>query len=176
MILSAAIKAARRSHAHTSCLQYNSLGRSDSSCSSIVTELYCFLAKEWSDMLPFNDRVYTACHNIKRGILAEQIELDSIPVGNRENLQKGVCAPDGLCISNFGPVEGRLHDSTMLRESKLPPYLASHPMVQRLGMVIYGGPAYGVDELLCRPFHNAVERSSEKRFNEIMSKNRVSIK
>ncbi|KAG2821764.1 hypothetical protein PC119_g13281 [Phytophthora cactorum] len=88
MILSAAIKAARRSHAHTSCLQYNSLGRSDSSCSSIVTELYCFLAKEWSDMLPFNDRVYTACHNIKRGILAEQIELDSIPVGNRENLQK----------------------------------------------------------------------------------------
>ncbi|KAG3219412.1 hypothetical protein PC129_g9796 [Phytophthora cactorum] len=82
MILSAAIKAARRSHAHTSCLQYNSkLGRSDSSCSSIVTELYCFLAKEWSDMLPFNDRVYTACHNIKRGILAEQIELDSIPVG-----------------------------------------------------------------------------------------------
>ncbi|KAG2835658.1 hypothetical protein PC111_g5334 [Phytophthora cactorum] len=111
-----------------------------------------------------------------RGILAEQIELDSIPVGNRENLQKGVCAPDGLCISNFGPVEGRLHDSTMLRESKLPPYLASHPMVQRLGMVIYGGPAYGVDELLCRPFHNAVERSSEKRFNEIMSKNRVSIK
>ncbi|KAG2979268.1 hypothetical protein PC118_g11857 [Phytophthora cactorum] len=168
MILSAAIKAARRSHAHTSCLQYNSkLGRSDSSCSSIVTELYCFLAKEWSDMLPFNDRVYTACHNIKRGILAEQIELDSIP---------GVCAPDGLCISNFGPVEGRLHDSTMLRESKLPPYLASHPMVQRLGMVIYGGPAYGVDELLCRPFHNAVERSSEKRFNEIMSKNRVSIK
>ncbi|KAG3244908.1 hypothetical protein PI124_g10331 [Phytophthora idaei] len=63
-------------------------GRSDSSCSRIVTELYCFLVKEWSDMLPFNDRVYTACHNIKRGILAEQIELDSIPVGNRENLQK----------------------------------------------------------------------------------------
>ncbi|KAG6957790.1 hypothetical protein JG688_00010827 [Phytophthora aleatoria] len=63
----------------------------------------------------------------------------------------------------------------MLRESKLLPYLASHPIVQRLGVVIYGGPAYGVDELLCRPFHNAVERSSEKRLNEIMSKNRVSI-
>ncbi|KAG3164736.1 hypothetical protein PI126_g4959 [Phytophthora idaei] len=39
-------------------------GRSDSSCSRIVTELYCFLVKEWSDMLPFNDRVYTACHNM----------------------------------------------------------------------------------------------------------------
>ncbi|KAG2951380.1 hypothetical protein PC117_g3629 [Phytophthora cactorum] len=91
MILSAAIKAARRSHAHTSCLQYNSVrssSRRRSASDATVYQLYCFLAKEWSDMLPFNDRVYTACHNIKRGILAEQIELDSIPVGNRENLQK----------------------------------------------------------------------------------------
>ncbi|OWY99424.1 hypothetical protein PHMEG_00029570 [Phytophthora megakarya] len=198
-------------------------GRSDPSCSRIITDLYCFLDNEWKDTLFFNDRVYYECHETyrhavedkvngivdrvtmfidgtkaficrpgkrRRRILAVQDALNSIPVGDRENLQKvcysghkrrhclnyqGVCTPDGLCISFYGPIEGRLHDSTMLRESSLLSYLSSHPIIQRLPLMLYGDPAYGIDERLCSPFQDAPARSSEKQFNELMSKNRVSI-
>ncbi|KAF0720857.1 hypothetical protein AaE_010263 [Aphanomyces astaci] len=36
---------------------------------------------------------------------------------------QGVTAPDGICVHFFGPVEGRRHDATMLRESGLIKYL-----------------------------------------------------
>ncbi|OWZ03884.1 hypothetical protein PHMEG_00024312 [Phytophthora megakarya] len=126
-------------------------GRSDCSCSRIITDLYCFLKEEWQDTLFFNDRIYTENHDAyvqavtdktnrivdrvsmfihdtkafirrpgkrKRRIRAMLNALDSIPVGDRENLQKvgysghkrrycldyqGVCALDvvieGLYIS-----------------------------------------------------------------------------
>lgn len=198
-------------------------GRSDPSCSRIITDLYCFLDREWKETLFFNDRVYAESHELyvdavktkvngvvdcvsmfidgtkaficrpgkrRRRILAVQGALNRIPVGDRENLQKvcysghkrrhclnyqGVCTPDDLCISFYGPIEGRLHDSTMLRESKLLPYQANHPVIQRLPPMIYGDPAYGIDECLCSPFHDAGPGSREKAFNKIMSKNRVSI-
>lgn len=175
-------------------------GRSDCSCSRIITELYCFLDNEWKDTIYFNDRIYAENHAAyaqaitnktngvvervsmfidgtkaficrpgkrKRRILAMQSALDCIPVGDRENLQKvccsdhkrrhclnyqGVCTPDGLCISFFGPFEGRLHDVTMLTDSKLLPYLSNHPTLKDLGIFIYGDLAYGIDELLCSPF------------------------
>ncbi|OWY96183.1 hypothetical protein PHMEG_00033615, partial [Phytophthora megakarya] len=198
-------------------------GRSDPSCSRIITERYCFLDNEWKTTLFFNDRVYAERHvayveavtnktngvvdkasmfldgtkgficrpgKRKRRLLAVQTALDCIPVGDRENLQKvcysghkrrhclnyqGVCTPDGLCISSYEPLEGRLHDSTMLCESILLDYLATHPVLSPLNIVIYGDPAYGIDEMLCSPFQNAAVRSNEKHFNELMSKNRVSI-
>ncbi|KAF4047053.1 DDE superfamily endonuclease [Phytophthora infestans] len=209
-------------------------GRSDCSCSRIITELYTIY---------FNDRIYAENHAAyvqaitnktngvvervsmfidgtkaficrpgkrKRRILAMQSALDCIPVGDRENLQKvcysghkrrhclncqGVCTPDGtpcyesyfvysetylvmqigLCISFFGPIEGRLHDVTMLSDSKLLPYLSNHPILKDPGIIIYGDPACGIDELLCSPFMDAHVRSAEKRFNTIMSKSRVSV-
>ena len=81
----------------------------------------------------------------------------------------------GLCISFFGPIETSLHDSTMLRESMLLPYLSSNTAIKDLGVLIYGDPAYGINELLCSPFRNAYVSSAEKRFNVIMNKTRVSI-
>ncbi|OWZ11991.1 hypothetical protein PHMEG_00014915 [Phytophthora megakarya] len=187
-------------------------GRSDASCSRIITDLYCWLDKEWKDTLYFNDRVFIERHadyiqavttktagivdgvsmfidgtkgficrpgKRRRRFRAMQGALDAIPVDDRENLQKvcysghkrrhclnyqGVCTPDG-----------RLHDSTMLRDSMLFPYLENHSVVQEQAVLMYGDPAYGIDAMLCSPFHDAQMGSAEKRFNELMSKNRVSI-
>ncbi|KAG3011240.1 hypothetical protein PC119_g13281 [Phytophthora cactorum] len=95
MILSAAIKAARRSHAHTSCLQYNSV-RSSSRRRTWKIGLFLFQYRHRAVLFPGQgverhaslQRPCLHCVPQYRGILAEQIELDSIPVGNRENLQK----------------------------------------------------------------------------------------
>ncbi|OWY99960.1 hypothetical protein PHMEG_00028950, partial [Phytophthora megakarya] len=76
---------------------------------------------------------------------------------------QGVCAPNG-----------RLHDVTMLTKNMLMPYLSSHPVLKKRGILIYGDPAYGIDDLLCSAYMDAHVRSAEKRFNEIMSKSRVS--
>ncbi|KAG2979269.1 hypothetical protein PC118_g11857 [Phytophthora cactorum] len=81
MILSAAIKAARRSHAHTSSWKIG---------------LFLFQYRHRAVLFPGQgverhaslQRPCLHCVPQYRGILAEQIELDSIPVGNRENLQK----------------------------------------------------------------------------------------
>eukprot|EP00644_Phytophthora_capsici_P002452 jgi/Phyca11/543127/estExt2_Genewise1Plus.C_PHYCAscaffold_110191 len=198
-------------------------GRSDSACSRIITETYCFLDNEWKDTLFFPDGMYAERHRLyveavtaktdglvdrismfidgtkgficrpgkrKRRLLALQCELDAIPVGEKENLQKvcfsghkrrhclnyqGVSTPDGLCISFYGPIEGRLHDSTMLRESMLLQYIAGSELLKNVGVMIYGDPAYGISEMLCSPFRSAYVSSAEKRFNVVMSKTRVSI-
>lgn len=198
-------------------------GRSDASCSRIITDLYCWLDNEWKGTLYFNDHIFVerradyiqAVTSKTRGVVdrvsmfidgtkgficrpgkrrhrfrAMQTTLDNIPVGDRENLQKvcysghkrrhclnyqGVCTPDGICVSFFGPMEGRLHDSTMLRDSMLFPYLENHSVIQQQDVLIYGDPAYGTDAMLCSPFQDAHAGSVEKRFNELMSQNRVSI-
>ncbi|POM75403.1 Hypothetical protein PHPALM_7500 [Phytophthora palmivora] len=126
----------------------------------------------------------------QRRISALQSALDAIPIGDKENLQKvcysghkrhhclnyqGVCTPDGSCISFYGPIEGRLHDSTMLRESRLLPYLEHNEILANLGVMTYGDPAYGINNMLCSPFRNAYVSSDEQRFNSTMSKSRVSI-
>ncbi|KAG4058928.1 hypothetical protein PC123_g6133 [Phytophthora cactorum] len=76
--------------------------------------------------------------------------------GKKENLQKqvysghkrvhcmnfqAVVVPDDLAIHCWGPMEGRRHDITTLRESKLADYLADHHDVFN-GYIIYGDPAY----------------------------------
>ncbi|KAF4149367.1 DDE superfamily endonuclease [Phytophthora infestans] len=81
----------------------------------------------------------------------------------------------GLCIPFYRLIEGRLHDSTMLRERLLLPHLAGNELVKDLGVIIYGDPVYGISELLCSPSRNAYVTSAETSFNVVMSKSRVSM-
>lgn len=81
----------------------------------------------------------------------------------------------GICISFFGPVEGRRHDSTMLRLSGLLDYIREHPVLSQLGICIYGDPAYGTNDLICSPFRGAHLMEEQEIFNKTMSGVRVSI-
>ncbi|KAG4058083.1 hypothetical protein PC123_g6919 [Phytophthora cactorum] len=42
---------------------WKQFGRSDSACSRIITDTYCFLDNEWSDTLFFHDRLYAERHH-----------------------------------------------------------------------------------------------------------------
>ncbi|KAE9045759.1 hypothetical protein PR001_g4824 [Phytophthora rubi] len=103
--------------------------------------------------------------------------------GKKENLQKqvysghkrvhcmnfqAVVVPDGLAIHCWGPMEGRRHDITMLRESKLADYMADHHDVFN-GYIIYGDPAYGIQTFLVSGFKGARVSANEKKFNKMMS-------
>ncbi|DBA05032.1 TPA: hypothetical protein N0F65_000720, partial [Lagenidium giganteum] len=67
---------------------------------------------------------------------------------------QAVVTPDGLCAALFGPVEGRKHDSTVLREMD--------------GKCVYGDPAYGCRGLILSPYSsNPTPR--EREFNRRMS-------
>lgn len=81
----------------------------------------------------------------------------------------------GICVSCFGPIEGRRHDSTMLRESKLLSFIREHPILSHLGVIIYGDPAYGINDLLCSPFKGAQLSEEQKTFNATLSRVRVSV-
>ncbi|KAF0703626.1 hypothetical protein AaE_015294 [Aphanomyces astaci] len=87
---------------------------------------------------------------------------------------QAVTVPDGLCAHFFGPIEGRRHDTTMLRESRLLGYLANHPEVFSR-KVIYGDPAYGVSEHMLSGFKGNGLSTMQRDFNKWMSRVRQSV-
>ncbi|KAJ8566711.1 hypothetical protein ON010_g6410 [Phytophthora cinnamomi] len=168
-------------------------GRSDASCSRIITDLYCFLDEQWGSILFFHDAVYTAHHEeYVQAVLKKTGGLvDAVSMRLRESpesvLQRAQAASLfklprrlyagrlGLCMSFFGPLEGTRHDSTMLKESGLLVYLMDNPALQSITAVMCGDPAYGVSDRLTSPVRGVDLSRNERDFNVIMSKVRVSI-
>ncbi|ETP54965.1 hypothetical protein F442_00420 [Phytophthora nicotianae P10297] len=98
--------------------------------------------------------------------------------GRGENLQKqvysghkrahclnyqAVVAPDGLTLHFWGPMEGRRHDSTLLRESKLMKYMEERASIFD-GYVFYGDPAYGIRKFLLSGFRKTAPTDTDQRF------------
>nr|CAI5849528.1 unnamed protein product [Callosobruchus analis] len=82
---------------------------------------------------------------------------------------QSVLAPDGMIISLMGSFEGRRHDARILHESNLYEQLqrcASFPDGHKF--VIYGGQAYGIQELLLCPFRNRNLTPQMQAFNSSM--------
>ncbi|KAG2888216.1 hypothetical protein PC118_g20320 [Phytophthora cactorum] len=71
-------------------------------------------------------------------------------------------------------MEGRRHDITMLRESKLADYMADHHDVFN-GCIIYGDPAYGIQTFLVSGCKSARVSANEKKLNKMMSSVRESV-
>ena len=89
---------------------------------------------------------------------------------------QSVVAPNGLIANMFGPMEGRRHDSGMLRESGLLDDLEIHSMDQfGHNLCIYGDPAYPIRPQLMCPFRGAALTNEQQNFNTAMSKVRVSV-
>lgn len=80
-----------------------------------------------------------------------------------------------MCLSFFGPVEGRRHDATLLSMSGIKTYIRQHELLSELPICIYGDPAYGIDDLMCAPFKGAHLSEEEQLFNKTMSSVRVSV-
>ncbi|KAH9110824.1 hypothetical protein AeMF1_014509 [Aphanomyces euteiches] len=109
--------------------------------------------------------------------------------GNGDNLQKqvysghkrlhclsyqAVTVHDGICVHFFGPVEGRKHDTSMLRHSGLLDYFLQYERDFE-SKYIYGDPAYGVSRFLLSGFKGNGLTERQKEFNKWMSRVRQSV-
>ncbi|OWZ19205.1 hypothetical protein PHMEG_0006580 [Phytophthora megakarya] len=88
---------------------------------------------------------------------------------------QGVITPDGLFISFWGPVEGRRHDTTLLRHSGLLEYVETHPVLRQLRFNIYGDPAYSVSDLISVPYQGASLTQDMKACNALLISLRVAV-
>ena len=89
---------------------------------------------------------------------------------------QSVATPDGLVVFLHGPVEGRRHNSVMLRESGLLHLLQKHSFSPNGDiMCIYGDPAYPLRPHLQDPFRNAPLTEEQQTWNQRMSSTRVSV-
>ena len=75
----------------------------------------------------------------------------------------------------YGPVEGRRHDAYMLNISGILPLLQQFVQPSGQPYVIYGDPAYGLNENILAPFKGAQLTALEKEFNKKMSRLRISV-
>ena len=84
---------------------------------------------------------------------------------------QSITTPNGIITNLFGPVEGRLHDSSMLVMSGMMPVLENFS-VETIGdrLCIYGDPAYPLRWYLQVPF-----RGTHNEFNKSMSKVHISV-
>ncbi|XP_028416427.1 uncharacterized protein LOC114540491 [Dendronephthya gigantea] len=84
--------------------------------------------------------------------------------------------PSGIIANLFGPVEGRKHDASMLRDSNLLTTLEEHAF-SPVGepMCIYGDPAYPLRVHLQAPFRDRVLTPQMQAFNQSMSSVRESV-
>ncbi|XP_033632035.1 uncharacterized protein LOC117293721 [Asterias rubens] len=84
---------------------------------------------------------------------------------------QSVVIPNGLIAHLYGPVEGRRHDSALLRMSGLMREFEARNLTDRNGLpyAIYGDPAYPIRRYLIGPFKGADLTHEEQEFNSRMS-------
>ncbi|XP_023221108.1 protein ALP1-like [Centruroides sculpturatus] len=83
---------------------------------------------------------------------------------------QSVVTPDGMIANLFGPIEGRRHDSGMLRESNLLEHLAAIPCSENgTQFVLYGDSGYPLRQHLITPFRGASLTPEQQVFNSRMS-------
>ncbi|EQC24845.1 hypothetical protein SDRG_15498 [Saprolegnia diclina VS20] len=114
---------------------------------------------------------------------------------------QGLTAPDGLCIHVYGPVEGRRHDTTVMRFSKLLQFFEGQSLTFEEGadgedadeeergqirtvegrpqtlndFMIYGDPAYGISNWVMVGYKGNNVNWQKKEFNRSMSQVRQSV-
>ena len=89
---------------------------------------------------------------------------------------QSVVAPNGLIANLFGPVEGRRHDSGMLRDSDLLTQLQLYSHSPHGDpLCIYGDLAYPLRSQLQAPFRGLHLTPLQQDFNSSVSKVRTSV-
>ena len=89
---------------------------------------------------------------------------------------QSVALPNGLIGNMYGPLEGRRHDSFLLRMSDLLPKLQRHAFdTNGNALCVYGDPAYPLRIHLQSPFKSPILTPEESEFNTAMSKVRTAV-
>lgn len=91
---------------------------------------------------------------------------------------QGLTAPDGIIVDLGSATEGRLHDSTLLRESKLLARFVNFTAGFKERYRIYGDLGYPVKDVLITPYkkiHKSTLSNEQIAFNQAMSANRIAV-
>ena len=89
---------------------------------------------------------------------------------------QSVVTPNGMVANMFGPVEGRRHDSGMLRDSNLYAQLQQFSFSPNgTTLCVYGDLAYPLRPHLQRPFMHIRQNQQQIDFNRAMSKVRIEV-
>lgn len=84
-----------------------------------------------------------------------------------------ISTPDGLMFSLFGPLEGRRHDLTLLRQSDWEQILSNTLTIDGRQYYIFGDSAYLLRPWMMRPFIREFATADQLLFNTQMSSLRV---
>lgn len=84
-----------------------------------------------------------------------------------------VIAPNGLCVHGYGPVDGRRHDTTIVRESGLWDSHFDLTGVDGIDYMIYADSAYAVTRNMLTPYRNVRPGSVEAALNTTMARART---
>jgi nuclease HARBI1 len=181
--------------------QIRVFGRSTPSMCRIFLTTVALVYERWSEHLFFPLRLissrleqYAQAVQGRGGVVPgvfgfiDGTKIATCRISGKNNLQKQiysghkrvhclnfqcVTVPDGLWAHFYGPVEGKTHDSSMLRMSGLREKLAEHAELFHQ-KYIYGDPAYGVSTYVISPYKGDVSED-EAAFNSAMSSVRESV-
>jgi hypothetical protein len=82
-----------------------------------------------------------------------------------------VKCPDGLIYHLAGPMEGRRNDNALLSASSLLSRCRNHAP----GFILYGDPAYSINDVIISPFDNTTLTAQQLEFNKRMSSCREAV-
>ena len=89
---------------------------------------------------------------------------------------QSITIPSGIIANLYGPVEGRRHDSAMLRMSAILPLMQRYCIDPNgAALSVYGDPAYPLSPQLMAPIKGANLTRQQNDFNRAMSSVRVSV-
>lgn len=111
---------------------------------------------------------------LPRGITRDDVQRSQYDGRLHKHGQKyhALVAPNGLIVHAFGPVDGRRHDTTVLRESGLALGQADLT-VNGVDYCIYADSAYALTRNMQRPFRTPVPNSMEAKVNTAMARART---
>ena len=112
--------------------------------------------------------------HIPAGITRDDIQRSQYDGRLHRHGQKyhALVAPNGLIVHAFGPVDGRRHDTTVLRLSGLAADQADLS-VNGIDYCIYADSAYAITRNMQRPFREPAENTVEARMNTVMARART---
>ena len=171
--------------------------RSQGALSDVFQEVTRFLVNKWKRILRFDEgRILPLLPSFAKAIHDAGAPLDCCwgfidgtlrPCARSVRYQRvvynghkrthglkyqGIMTPDGLFSHFFGPFEGRRHDITVLRESKVEEITT---LAKNLGFYVYGDPAYRSRNGFISPHAGAALTPEEQDFNKGMSGVRVAV-
>ena len=176
-------------------------GRHISDIGIIFNEMVYFIDQRWGHLLQtfeqnwlhednlriYANSIYEAGCPLKNcfGFIDGTLVQTCRPKYNQRELYNGksrihglkyqaIVLPNGMICNLFGPMEGRRHDATLLRESQVLDKINGRAE-DGSTLVLYGDKAYPLNDKLITPYRAVNCNEEERQFNEAMNKGRIAV-